>query len=276
MIGLWCGGLLAQSSAPSSPSKPAPNASPAAPSGDPTAPTATQDPDAQKARALLQQMITALGGDAWLNAPGYELIGRTSGFYQGKPTGAITDFWDYRSPPDRERVELGKKREVYEIYLGNEGWEVTYRGKRALPPEDIADYLRRRAHSVEAAARVWIKDPQALFIYGGQETVERHLTDKITILSANNDNLTLSLDASTHLPMRRSFEWRDPLYKDKNEEAEEYDDYHLFQGIATPFSITRFHNGDMTNQRFLYNVVYGGAIAPALFDVDAAAAKLKK
>ena len=230
----------------------------------------------QKAKDLLQQMIQALGGDAWLNAPGYELIGRTSGFYQGKPTGAITDFWDYHQPPDKERVELGKKRQVYEFFIGDQGWEITYKGKRTLPKEEMEDYLRRRNHSVDAAARVWIKDAGALYLYGGQEQVERRLADKITILSSTNDNLTLDLDASTHLPVRRSFEWRDPLYKDKNVEAEEYDDYHKFNGISTPFSVTRFHNGDMTNQRFLYNVVYGGALPPEMFDVDAAVRKLKK
>ena len=34
------------------------------------------------------------------------------------------------------------------------------------------------------------------------------------------------MDVQTHLPLRRSFQWRDPLYKDKNTDAEEYDDYH--------------------------------------------------
>jgi hypothetical protein len=129
---------------------------------------------------------------------------------------------------------------------------------------------------VDVLVRVWMKDPGALYLYGGQEQVERRLADKITILSSTNDNLTLDLDANSHLPVRRSFEWRDPLYKDKNVEGEEYDDYHKFNGISTPFSITRYHNGDMTNQRFLYNVIYGGAIPPEMFDVDAAVRKLKK
>jgi hypothetical protein len=239
--------------------------------GDPTA-----DAEQQKVKALLQLMIQALGGDAWLHAPGYELIGRTSGFYQGRPTGEITDFWDYHQPPEKERVELGKKRQVYEIYVGDEGWEITYKGKRATPKIEIDDYLRRRNHSVDAVARIWMKDPGALYIYGGQEQVERRLADKITILSSTNDNVTLDLDASSHLPVRRSFEWRDPIYKDKNLEGEEYDDYHKFNGISTPFSTTRYHNGDMTNQRFLYNVVYGGALPPDMFDVDAAVRKLKK
>ncbi|MGI8770632.1 MAG: hypothetical protein ACR2JE_04280 [Acidobacteriaceae bacterium] len=230
----------------------------------------------QKARVLLDTMVKALGGNAWLNLPGYELIGRTSAFYQGKPTGEIMDFFDYYAPPDKERVEFGKKRQVAQIFIGNEGWEVTYRGKRALPKDQLADYLRRRDHSVGVVIRTWLKDPRTILIYGGQETVERHLADKITLLSATNDNVTLELDAETHLPLRKSFEWRDPVYKDKNTEAEEYDDYHAISGFPTAFTVTRFHNDDMNNQRFLYNAIYGGAVPPGMFDPDAAAAKLKK
>ncbi len=50
--------------------------------GDPTA-----NAEQQKVKTLLQQMIQALGGDAWLNAPGYELIGRTSGLLPGQTDG---------------------------------------------------------------------------------------------------------------------------------------------------------------------------------------------
>src|ERR1700760_2377682 len=115
------------------------------------APLRAQDEDAaskqseQQARALLAGMVKALGGDAWLHLQGYELIGRTSGFSQGKPTGDITDFFDYHAPPDKERIELGKKRQVAQIFIGDEGWEVTYRGKRAIPKDQMDDYLRRRS-----------------------------------------------------------------------------------------------------------------------------------
>jgi len=230
----------------------------------------------QKARTLLQQMVQSLGGDAWLHAPGYELVGRAAGFYHGQPTGAIANYWDYVQPLDKERIELGKKRQVLEMYIGDHGWEVTYKGAAPIPPKDLDDYLRRRGHSIDAVARVWMKDPGALYMYGGQEQVERHLADKVTILSSANDNVTLDLDATTHRPLRRSFEWRDPVYQDKNVEAEEYDDYHTFNGISTAFSIVRYHNGDMTNQKFLYNAIYAGAIPPEMFNVGAAVQKLKK
>jgi hypothetical protein len=232
----------------------------------------------QKGRAALAAMVRALGGDRWLNLKDETFSGRTSGFYQGKPTGAINDYFDYRRFPDQERLELGKKRDVVDFFLKNEGWEVTYRGKKPLPQDLVDEFIRRRDHSIETAIRVWLKDPQTIVIFDKQSLVERHLADQVTLISPTNDSITIEMDAQTHLPLRRTFQWRDPLYKDKNTEAEEYDDYHVMSGIPTAFTITRFHNGDMTNQRYLYpdRTAYDTSLPDSLFDVDATAAKIKK
>jgi hypothetical protein len=241
-----------------------------------------QDQDAaakaneQKARAALNAMVQALGGDRWLTLTDSTLIGRTSGFYQGKPTGDIMDYWDYRRFPDKERIELTKKRDWLEIVNGNEVWEVTYRGKKAIPKEQADDLIRRRDHSIEVAIKVWLKDPKTVLLYEGQTMVERHLADQVTLISATNDSITIQMGTQDHLPLRRSFQWRDPLYKDKNEDSEEYDDYHSIEGIPTPFAITRFHNGDMTNQRFLYKASYNSNLEDSMFDADDAAQKIKK
>jgi hypothetical protein len=232
----------------------------------------------KKGRATLAAMVQALGGDRWLNLKDASFSGRTSGFYQGKPTGAINDYFLFRRFPDQERVELGKKRDVVDFFLKNEGWEVTYRGKKALPQDIVDEYIRRRDHSVETAIRVWLKDPQTIVIFDKQSLVERHLADQVTLISPSNDSITIEMDAQTHLPLRRTFQWRDPLYKDKNTEAEEYDDYHVMNGIPTAFTMTRFHNGDMTSQRYLYpdRTAYNTNLPDSLFDVDATAAKIKK
>jgi len=229
----------------------------------------------QKARATLAAMVQALGGDRWLNLRDESFDGRTSGFYHGNPTGGISDYFDFRRFPDKERIEFGKKRDVVEMILGAQAWEVTYRGKKALPQDQTDDYVRRRDHSVETAIRVWLKDPRTIVIYNKQGLVERHLADQVTLISAENDAITLQTDSQTHLPLRRSFQWRDPVYKDKNEEAEEYDDYHLVDGIPTAFTITRFHNGEMTSQRYLYRAAYNTVFPDDLFDVDAAAGKIQ-
>ena len=231
-------------------------------------------------RKLLAVMVEALGGQKWLSLRSTYLEGRTSSFYQGKPTGSVSDFFSTRTPPTPqvqgdERIEYTKKRDIAAIFNPNAAWEITYRGKRPLPDEQAQDYFRRRDHSIDTAILVWLKDPATVLLSEGQTVAERHLTDQITLISSANDSITIQLDTDTHLPLRRTFRWRDPLYKDKNEEVDEYDDYHTIDGIATPFTLTRFHNGDMNNQRFLYKAAYNVAIAPDTFNADALAAKLK-
>ena len=82
------------------------------------------------------------------------------------------------------------------------------------------------------------------------------------------------MDAESHLPLRRSWQWRDPLYQDKNTDAEEYDNYHDVEGIPTAFTISRYHNGDETNQRFLDRAGYNIALPADAFDADKAAGKI--
>jgi hypothetical protein len=102
----------------------------------------------------------------------------------------------------------------------------------------------------------------------GTSMVERRLADKVTILSANNDAVTIELDATTHLPLKRTFEWRNLQFKDHDEDAEQYDDYHVLQGLPTALTITRYHNGDMISQRFLSKVEYNSNLSPDLFNPD--------
>ena len=75
--------------------------------------------------------------------------------YRARPS---TD--EFHQWPDHDRIELTKHRDVVEFYLGREGWEVTYRGKKPMDKEILDDYLRRRDHSIETVVKVWLKDPK--------------------------------------------------------------------------------------------------------------------
>ena len=88
----------------------------------------------------------------------------------------------------------------------------------------------------------------------------------MTLINAQNESVTLYFDTDTHLPVKKSFEWRDPVDKQKNLEEEVYDNYKPVAGIMAPYSITRFFNGDMSNQRFLNSVTINQGLDPAMFD----------
>lgn len=256
---------------------PAPDAPPSSPVASPAG--SLQDPSAAKARAALDAMIKALGGDRWLNLQNSYIEGRIAAFFQGKPTGATVQYWDWRTLTE-ERLDLNEgksdKHRWMQFFQGKDCWEVTYRGKKPLPADQCAEAIRRRDHSIEAAVRVWMKDPSTIFMYDGQSLAERHLAEQVTLLNAQNDSITIQMDAETHLPLRRTYYWRDPTYHDKNEEVEEYDDYHTVQGLPTPFAVTRFHNGDMTQQRFVFKASYNVTLPPEWLDVNAASARFQK
>ncbi len=206
--------------------------------------------------------------------------GRTAAFYEGRPDPGITYANDFRrfaasGQPDALRQEFlgdrgmimpGKKTYVIHIWTGKNGYEVTYKGQTTLPQKQVEEFYRNRAHSIETVVHDWIDAPGVMIVSEGVTMVERHLADKVTVLTANNDAVTLELDATTHLPLRRSYQWRNPQFNDLDEEVEEYDDYHTVQGLPTAMTITRYHDGDMTTQRFLTKVEYNLALAPALFD----------
>jgi hypothetical protein len=212
--------------------------------------------NARQARAALDAMVQALGGQAWLDMKNQTRQGHIAAFFHGNPDPGTTKYWEFHAWPDHDRMELTTHRDVVEFFVGRAGWEVTYRGKKALPQDIVDDFLRRRDHSIETAMKVWMKDPQTILVYEGQHLAERHLAEQVTLISAQNEAVTILMDVQTHLPLRRTFQWRDPEYKDKNTDAEEYDDYHTVDGFPTPFTISRFKNDDMIRQYYIASGIY--------------------
>src|SRR5579884_58381 len=233
-----------------------------------TAPsTATPNENAQKARALLDQMVQALGGAAYMNLQDMSQDGRTYSFYHGNPTGAGAVYWRFWKWPDKDRIELTKQRDWVIITNGDNGYEVTYKGAAPQDKDQLQDYLRRRQYSLEWVLRKWLKEPGIALFYDGRTVAERKQADQVTIMNAKGDAVSIAMDSTTHLPLQKTFTWRDPTDRQKNEEYEVYDNYKLIQGIMTPLSISRGRNGDMMNQRFINTVKYNQNLPDSMFEV---------
>lgn len=232
--------------------------------------------NAKQARAALDAMVQALGGDAWLNLKNTYRHGHAAGFYHGDPDPGTLELFEYHAWPDRDRVDATKHRDVVSFFIGREGWEITYRGKKAVPQEQLDDFLRRRDHSIETVVKLWMIDPKTILIYEGQHLAARHLADEVTLISPQNEAVTIFMDAQSHLPIRREFQWRDPIYKDKNTDAEEYDDYHPIEGIPTPLRITRYKNDETVRQFYVDKVEYNRDLGADFWDVNAVARRIKK
>ena len=222
----------------------------------------------QKARALIDQMIQALGGQAYLNVQDYYAEGR-SGSYHAESlvgTGLFYRFWKW---PDKDRIELTKQRDIVQLFVGDRAYEITYRGIHPIDPqkeEKVAQALVRRHYSFENVLRVWLNEPGILLLDEGPSISEGHMAEKITVINSKNESVTILVDPTTHLPLEKRFSTRDPRYRDRDEEVAIYGDWKQIQGINTPRMTMIKRNGETISQQIILSMTYNVNPPDALFD----------
>ncbi len=255
-----------------------------------TRPGETQE---QHGRRLLDEMLKALGGEAWMDKQTSVIEGQTAAFFRGEPTGSVVRFVQYKrfasgqgaaALPEVSRTEYlsargvitpGTKRDVVHLWVDHQGYESTFKGVTPLPEKQVADYYRRQAHSLETIMHTWLKEPGVVILFDGQGMRDRRAVDKVSILAPNNDAVEIEIEQDTHFPLQRSFETRNEQFKDLDIDEEVYGDWRMYQGIATPMNLTNYHNGDMSAQTFYTKVKFNEPLSPDLFDRDKLSMKKK-
>jgi hypothetical protein len=225
-----------------------------------------EDADTRKAKVLVQQAIQALGGDIWLNVRDRETQGRGYSFHHGRPSNGGAVFWSFSQYPDKQRDEITKERDIAELYVGNKGYEITYKGVHPMKDEDLTNYLRLRHYSLDAVLRAWVNEPGMLFLFEGNAIAAQHAALRVSLTNTKNETVTLYFDTDTHLPVKKTFEWRDPVDRQKNLEEEVYENYRPVSGTMQPYNVTRFFNGDMAAERFLNSITINEGLDQAMFD----------
>jgi hypothetical protein len=257
-----------------------------APTPAPSQPANMNDSDnARQARAVLEKTIEALGGQPYLTYENRVEEGRYYPLYHGRTESTGIPYRYYVEYPDRDRFEVlrlkdihvipgqidiggvkSKKSDIVLIHNGDKGYEITYKGTAAQDKLDLENYLRRREHSLEWVFRKWIRDPKVALFYDGLAVVDGKETEGVTLLNSQNDSVSVFLDQNSHYPIKISYSWRDPKDKQKNVEDEVYDSYKLVQGIWTPHSITRYYNGETSQQRFINTASYNLKLPDSMFE----------
>jgi len=222
----------------------------------------------QRARVLIDQMIQALGGQAYLNAQDFYAEGRSGSFHNETLVGwgLYYRFWKW---PDKDRIELTKQRDVVQLFLGDQVYEITYRGIHPIDlqkEEKLQQGVVRRYYSLENVLRGWLKEPGILLLDEGPSISEGHLGEKVTIINSKNESVTLIVDTATHLPLEKRFSTRDPRYRDRDEESTIYGDWKMIQGINTPRMTVTKRNGETIAQQIILNISYNTHPADSLFD----------
>lgn len=229
---------------------------------------ATPQTNQQKARALIDQMVQALGGQAYLNVQDSYSEGR-GGSFHNETLQSWTLFFRYWKWPDKERTELTPQRDVVELYLGNDAYEITYKGIQMLDPakdDKLHQALVRRHYSLENVVRTWLSEPGVLLLDEGPSISEGLMAEKITIINSKNEAVTLLISPETHLPLEKRFSTRDPRYRDRDEESTIYGNWKVIEGVNTPRMILIRRNGETISQQIILNITYNTHPSDLLFD----------
>ncbi len=235
---------------------------------DSTANPANAQTNQQKARALVDQMIQALGGQAYLTVQDDYAEGRSGSYHNESLQGTIL-FYRFWKWPDKDRIELTKQRDIVQLYVGDQAYEITYRGVRPIDihkEERAGQAIVRRYYSLENVLRTWLKEPGILLLDEGPSVSEGHMAEKLTIINSKNESVTILVDPATHLPLEKRFFTRDPRYRERDEEVLVYGDWKVIQGINTPRMTLIKRNGETISQQIILNITYNIHPADSLFD----------
>jgi hypothetical protein len=220
---------------------------------------------AAKAKELIQEAITALGGQAYLNVHDATCTGHLGGFGHSGDLSGFEHFIDYTEPPFKDRQENLPKRNLIEIYNGDKGWTLDRGGVSEAAASDVKRFQEDTKVDLDNILRHRIHEPSMIFRYAGPDVVDLKEADWVELVDSDNRTIRIAFARDTHLPIRKVVEIRDPRTQMRSQEIEIYSLYHPVDGIQTPFQITRDRNGMKVFQVFFDKCEYNTNLADSLF-----------
>ncbi len=254
---------------------------------------------AAKARQVLQQVIGALGGQAYLDVHDTECEGRVAQFGTNEELMGYTPFRDLWVLPDKNRTEYISKGEhtiagflmgaddmlithggvMITVFNGSEGWMLDKAGVSNQPEDVIKNFTDQLKTGLNNMLRVRRNEPGVEAQYGGTDLIDLKEAEWIEFTDSDRRNMRLAVDKNTHLPLRWVVATRNPDTRERSEIVTSYTQYISADGIKTPLSIVRARDGRKTNQTFLTGCKYNSNPEAQLFtraSLDQRAAEVAK
>ena len=225
---------------------------------------------AAKAKALLQQMIQALGGTAYLTVKDSTCKGTLGTFGHSGALSGYETFWDFVKLPDKDRTEFSKKRNIIQISNGDKGWTLDQGGVSELPADQIKQNEEDLQLDLDHILRYRLNEPGMIFRYVGPDVVDLKEADWVEIDDPQGHEIRIAIASLTHLPIRKEVAMRDPVTHMRTEEVDYYSNFHTVNGVTMYFQQTRIRNGLKVFQVFYDpdGCKFNSGLADALFTKD--------
>jgi hypothetical protein len=243
------------------------------------------DQSTAKGRQLLQQVINALGGQAYLNVRDTQCDGRIAEFGTTGTLMGFTLFHDLWILPDKNRVEYISKGEhsilafivgtddlmithggaILTIFNGDEGWTLDKSGVANEPDDLVKAFGEQVKTNMNNVLRKRLNEPGMDIQYGGTDLIDLKEAEWIEFYDSDHREMRLGVEKRSHLPLRWVVVTRNPDTRERTEMITTLTQYLLLDGVRSPLSLEYSRNDHKISQTFLSNCKYNADLDPQLF-----------
>ena len=243
-----------------------------------TGAAARGDEDRDRAVALLEASVAALGGPRYTAVTSAVATGVFTPFVQGQ-RGVPLEFVDTFVYPDRNRTEFGRKKtRVVQSNAGDRGWK--YDGARqiveAQSEEEVRTFRRFVRANVDNLLRGgWRAEGAVLHAIGRTEIAPRSYAEGVAVEFPDALRVEIFFDPRTRLPvLSRYHEGAESGAPGSLVETR----YHLyidFGGVMAPRTVDLYRDGLQTARIVYDDVKFNVPVDPKVFEQPANAKELK-
>lgn len=230
--------------------------------------TMMPEQSAAKAKHILDQLVDAMGGQAYLQVRDTDCTGRLAQFEHNGDLSGYTNFRDYWRLPDKNRTEyevkgakgglLGvligqipfKGGTIIELYNGDEGWTMDRGGVSEQPTTNVTDFKEQTKRDIDNVLRFRLKEEGMLFRYGGVDLIDMKPVEWVELVDREDRTFRLAVLQSSHLLARSVVITRDETTRERTEEVTYYGNYHLRGSVMAPLQVERRRDGRRLFQAF--------------------------
>jgi len=216
-----------------------------------------------RSNPVIEQMIQALGGPAFLDVKDIHTSGRFFSFTRGDLSGSDL-FEDYIKFPDMERTEFGReKNKSITINRGKEGWKIEPKQEpEPQPAVQAEEFLENFKTSFDYLMRFVLKHPQTTIQSLPSEIIDFKRADVLEVRDAAKNRIRLYIDRTSHLPIKMQVR----RANESSVSEELYGNWHRFQEVMTPLLISRSTNGLKTMEIRTETAAYNSGLSDSLFE----------
>ena len=243
----------------------------------------------QRAKRVIDEAVTAMGGQNFLNMRDRVETGRAYSFYREQLSGLsmahlYTRYLTRPEPPvpnfigQRERESFGKDQSSAVIFNEKgDGFEITFRGARPLADKTLVRYKDTLLHNVLYILRMRLGEPGLVFDSQGADVRENQPVEIVDITDADNRTVTVYFNRSTKLPIYQVFKRRNPDDKQWDTEVTRFSKYRdVGGGVMWPFAVERERNGEKIFEMYADSVAINKDLTDEMFTLPVNMKILKK